>query len=444
MSEISLRQSTQFAIKELKILTKIPGNSAIDISGIFEEINIFDNLLNSCMSGSVLIRDAIGLSEKLMFDGSEVLKIKINKAADSEDAHINKLFRIYKQSNRQNVNMSSETYILHFISDEFIFSEQQVVSQAYNTTYSTIAKQILINQLNVPTNYFGLTEESTGLKKLIIPNLKPIEAVEWCARKAVDIKGSPNFVFFENKLGFNFVTLSTLLSARSIGTVNFSPKNLVEDISEEIWGARNVKVVSQFDFIQNTRAGVYAGKFIGFDLVSRSVGQLDVSYSDNYDIMSHGNKTKNLSVISNKNGELNTESFNSKKTLYHYSSDRSLLDHVKTNDPASINNDDDTYRYVMQRQAIFQNLYSQRVQVVLPGNFNITSGLNVILNIPKRAERDTSESSTDQLDKSLFGKYLIVATRHIIKYDKHEVVFEAVTDSSNKDAVYQSSSQQVA
>jgi hypothetical protein len=444
MSEITLRQSTQFAIKELKILTKIPGNSAIDISGLFEEINIFDNLLNSCMSGSVLIRDAIGLSEKLMFDGSEVLKIKINKAADSEDAHINKLFRIYKQSNRQNVNMSSETYILHFISDEFIFSEQQVVSQAYNTTYSTIAKQILINQLNVPTNYFGLTEESTGLKKLIIPNLKPIEAVEWCARKAVDIKGSPNFVFFENKLGFNFVTLSTLLSARSIGTVNFSPKNLVEDISEEIWGARNVKVVSQFDFIQNTRAGVYAGKFIGFDLVSRSVGQLDVSYSDNYDIMSHGNKTKNLSVISNKNGELNTESFNSKKTLYHYSSDRSLLDHVKTNDPASINNDDDTYRYVMQRQAIFQNLYSQRVQVVLPGNFNITSGLNVILNIPKRAERDTSESSTDQLDKSLFGKYLIVATRHIIKYDKHEVVFEAVTDSSNKDAVYQSSSQQVA
>jgi hypothetical protein len=66
-----------------------------------------------------------------------------------------------------------------------------------------------------------------------------------------------------------------------------------------------------------------------------------------------------------------------------------------------------------------------------------------MLNIPKRAERDTSENSTDQLDKSLYGKYLIVATRHIIKYDKHEVVFEAVTDSSNKDAVYQSSSQQV-
>jgi hypothetical protein len=395
------------------------------------------------MSGSILIRDAVGLSEKLMFDGSEVLKIKINKSVDSDDAHINKLFRIYKQSNRQNVNMSSETYVLHFISDEFIFSEQQIVSQAYNTTYSTIAKQILTNQLNVPTNSFGLIEESTGLKKVIVPNLKPIEAIEWCARKAIDIKGSPNFVFFENKLGFNFVTLSTLLSARSIGTINFSPKNLVEDVTDEIWGARHVKVISQFDFIQNTRAGVYAGKFIGFDPVSRSIGQLDVSYSDNYELMSHGNKTKNLSLVTNKNGDLNTQTFNSKKTLYHFSSSRSTIDHVKTNDPSSINNDNDTYRYVMQRQAIFQGLYGQRVQVVLPGNFNITSGLNVTLNIPKRSERDTSESLTDQLDKSLHGKYLVVATRHIIKYDKHEVVFEAVTDSSNKDSIYQSSTKQV-
>lgn len=444
MSEITLRQSTQFSIKELKIITKIPGNSEIDVSGLYEEINIFDNLLNPCMSGSILIKDAIGLSEKLLFDGSEVLKIRINKSDDSDIAHINKMFRIYKQSNRQNINMTSESYILHFISDEFVFSEQQVVSQAYNTTYSTIARQILVNQLNVPVDSSsGLIEQSVGLKKVIIPNLKPIDAIEWCARKAVDVKGSPNFIFFENKLGFNFATLSTLLSAKSIGTVNFSPKNLVENITDEIWGARHVKIVSQFDFIENTRAGVYAGKFIGFDPVSRSIGQLDVSYSDNYEIMSHGNKTKNLSVIANKAGQLNTQSFNAKKTLYHFSSNRSTIDHVKANDPASINNDNDTYRYIMQRQAIFQALYSQRVQIVLPGNFNISSGLNVTLNIPKRSELDKSSSLNDQLDKSLYGKYLIVATRHIIKYDKHEVVFEAVTDSSNKDAVYQSSSQQV-
>jgi hypothetical protein len=441
MSEITLRQSTQFSIKELVIITKIPNFSNVDISGLFEEINIFDSLLNSCMSGSILIRDAVGLSEKLLFDGSEVLKIKITKSDDSDIAYIDKRFRIYKQSNRENINLSSESYILHFISDEFILSEQQVISQAYNQTYSTIATQILQNQLAV-TN-IGFIEQSTGVRKLIIPNLKPIDAIEWCARKAVDSKGSPNFVFFENRLGYNFTTLSFLVSQPVMGTVNFSPKNLTPEIVDEVWGARHVKVISQFDYIQKTRAGVYAGKFIGFDPISRTVGELNVSYSDNYDIMSHGNKTKNLTVMENKAGQLNTQAFNSKKTLYHFSSNRSLYDYVKSNDPTSLTNDNDTYRYIMQRQAIFENLYSQRVQIVLPGNFNITSGLNIQLNIPKRSERDSSDSGEDQLDKSLHGNYLIVATRHIIKYDKHEVVFEAITDSSNKDGVYQSSTKQV-
>jgi uncharacterized protein Smg (DUF494 family) len=441
MSEITLRQSTQFVIRELKIISKISSYSEVDISGIFEEIDIFDSLLNPCMSGSILIRDAIGLSEKLLFDGSEVLKIKITKSEEEDIAIIDKRFRIYKQSNRQNLNMSSETYILHFISDEFIFSEQQVVSQAYNTNYSTIARQIMQNQLEISN--VGLIEDSVGLKKLIIPNLKPIDAIEWCAKKAVDSKGSPNFVFFENKLGYNFATLSTLLSLPSIGTINFSPKNITPEIADEIWGARSVKVISQFDYIQKTRAGVYAGKFIGFDPVSRTVSELKVSFSDNYDIMTHGNKNKNLTVIENRAGELNTETYNAKKTLYHFSSNRSTIDYVKSNDAASLTNDNDTYRYILQRQAIFENLYSQRVQIVLPGNFNISSGLNVVLNIPKRSERANDESGEDQLDKSLFGKYLIVATRHIIKYDKHEVILEAVTDSTNKDAVYQSSNKQV-
>jgi hypothetical protein len=202
-------------------------------------------------------------------------------------------------------------------------------------------------------------------------------------------------------------------------------------------------VISQFDFIQNTKAGVYAGKFVGFDPMTRNVGELNLSYTDHYDVMTHGNKTKKLTQVVSKDGTLNTQAYNSKKAVYFFTSNRSYVDHFKKTDPASLINDDDTYRYLLQRQALFENLYSQRVQIVLPGNFNITSGLNIMLNIPKRAERDSTDSLIDQLDKSLYGKYLIVATRHIIKFDKHEVVFEAVTSSTNKDGVYQSSTKQV-
>ena len=39
--------------------------------------------------------------------------------------------------------------------------------------------------------------------------------------------------------------------------------------------------------------------------------------------------------------------------------------------------------------------------------------------------------------KTLQGKYLIVAARHIIKYDKHETLLEVANDSSNRPLVKQ-------
>jgi hypothetical protein len=82
---------------------------------------------------------------------------------------------------------------------------------------------------------------------------------------------------------------------------------------------------------------------------------------------------------------------------------------------------------------------TQRVKLVVPGNFAISSGFNVFLNVPKYSLKLREE---DNLDLTLNGNYLIVSTRHIISYKKHETIFEAVTDSSkrnDKNVMYQSS-----
>jgi hypothetical protein len=63
MAELQVAQSTQFVINELKIISK---KGEIDISGIFDEINIFDSLFNPCITGNILIKDSI--EAKLYFD----------------------------------------------------------------------------------------------------------------------------------------------------------------------------------------------------------------------------------------------------------------------------------------------------------------------------------------------------------------------------------------
>ena len=47
--------------------------------------------------------------------------------------------------------------------------------------------------------------------------------------------------------------------------VNFDPKNLTDSVASELTGARDVKVISQYDLIDSVQSGVSAGQFIGFD-----------------------------------------------------------------------------------------------------------------------------------------------------------------------------------
>ena len=70
----------------------------------------------------------------------------------------------------------------------------------------------------------------------------------------------------------------------------------------------------------------------------------------------------------------------------------------------------------------------KRLKVVMPGNFQLTSGFNVNVVAPTLGKKFKGD---DNEDKSLSGKYIIVASRQIIGYDKHETIIEIATTSSD-------------
>jgi hypothetical protein len=440
MSDVSILQSMQYTVKKdgLSLVTKL---GIFDLTGMFEELNIFDCIFNPCMTGTILIRDAKGLSNKLSFDGSEILLIDMGKTENQ--ATIKKSFRIYKQSSRTTVNISTELYVLHFVSDEFILSQQTKISKSYRDTYDNIVRDILENYLLVNSEGVFAVETSKGIRTVVLPNKTPFECLDLCAKKAVNDELSPTFLFFENKLGYNFLTISSMIKQKAIHDINYQPKNLaLKDLKEnEMMGARHIEVVSQFDLNKNIKHGVYAGTFIGFDIMTRKVAVKNVNFDDVYSVGSHANKTPNIGVITNKAGIKNTEMFDSRKVFFPTGIFKASNEYVKENDANSIDADDDTYNYVIQRESSIRNLMNQRLKVVMPGNFDLISGTNVNITVPTISEQ-SSEKNQDNMDKSKSGKYLIVAARQMITYDKHETILEVATDSSNRDRVYLSTQQQ--
>jgi hypothetical protein len=427
---IDIKQSSQFKITELSIITKL---GKFDIGSIFDELNIFDSMLMPSISGNIVVRDGVGLSEKLYFDGSDYISINISKSGEGELTNFKRSFRIYKQTDRKNINQSSEMYVLHFVSEEFIYSLQQKINQSFTGTYNESAAIILQNYLKVPPNAdkIALLEPTQGVHSFIIPNLSPFDALKWIAYRAVDSANLPNYLFFQNKYGYNFVSLSTLITKETIADINFNPKNLGKNtqIKEETFGAYDVRVISQFNLAENIMEGVYAGKFIGFDILTRQLKEDKISFLDVYAKGKHLNKNPNVTDAKNKDN-LNVDAMhNSKVSLYPIASSRKYDTYTKSNDNLTSTIIDDTDNYIFQRNSILNNLTQTKLRITLPGNFALTSGFNVLVKYPSRSIVD---DSSDPYDKTLYGKYLIVATRHIIKYDKHETILEVASDSTNR------------
>jgi hypothetical protein len=83
----------------------------------------------------------------------------------------------------------------------------------------------------------------------------------------------------------------------------------------------------------------------------------------------------------------------------------------------------------------------KRIKFAMPGNFQLTSGLNVNVMLPNMAQR---EKGDDNIDESLSGKYIIIATRQIIGLEKHETIIEVATTSTEKEFVATSDASQIA
>ena len=71
---------------------------------------------------------------------------------------------------------------------------------------------------------------------------------------------------------------------------------------------------------------------------------------------------------------------------------------------------------------------NKKLKLVMPGNFQLSSGFNVSVTTPTFGSRAKDESAEDE---TLSGNYLIVASRQIIKFDRHETIIE-VASTSNK------------
>lgn len=220
-----------FTISLTKVtLTKFSGGQNINLLPQLVEVNIYQSLFEPVLQADILINDAIGILENFPMLGEETIEFSFKPSADMQatqgggDARASAsviqtltfVVNTVKQISPDHKGRS-QSYVLECYSIEHRENSRKRIQRAFNTTYTKAIEQILEQELvfdkkkidNSANNRF---EETKGTFHFIIPNMRPLRALNWMTKRAVPVNSKANLMFFyETFDGFWFKSMENLI-----------------------------------------------------------------------------------------------------------------------------------------------------------------------------------------------------------------------------------------
>jgi hypothetical protein len=393
-----------------------------DISNQVIGIQIFEDIFAPFITGTLIIKDSLDLLNVFPLTGEEYISIKISTPTLPRGA-IQGEFYVFKMTNREILGDRAIVYELHFITQEAVIDMNKRISKKFEGKPSEIAQTILTDkdvglQLTKQVNI----EESSNKIKYISNFWSPVRNMTYLCDHAYNKKESPSYVFFENRSGYNFVTLDSLYD-NSDYIEYFTYDKFVRDTTNSGDDARNIveeykrisriAVPTAYDYMERLDGGMIGSKQYSFDLTSKNV---DIKEYDMFEDWEKNNHTNLYPLASNK-------------SIYRYNA--KILNRYRHWGNFNDGNDSSNSNYLQKRMSIMKMIDAAKIEITVPGRTQYTVGQKVLVELDK--VEPAQKSDTDTLDSVLSGAYIIGAINHYIDREKHECVMELFKDSLLKD-----------
>lgn len=424
----------------------------VKLRNLVTELSFFEDIYSFSVSGYVILRDAIGLIEKLSLDGNEFIQITYGKTKSQREESKNKRkYRVYKIGDRRPVgNFGSEFFTLFFCSESLLLSEQTKIRKSYpkkqiatlKDDSSGIINDILYNKLKVPKERVMKIEPSYGLYDFVIPTLKPFEAISWLSTYARpnDSQIGADMLFFETNDGYYFRSLQSMYRDPVYRTYKHQPKNTrlntePGEFGDGIVTVLDIQFVKTFDVLNETSSGTYANKLITVDPLTKSFRVTNYSYEKDYLDNNGKNKPSTLNEnapigpATNKLGINQTEAYESSIKVAFSNANQTFAPFIKER-TGSVAQDIYAETYIPYRTAQISLANYTVLKILIPGDSAITAGRTINLNITSLA---TDENGLRKPDNYFSGKYLVTAVRHIMQSTGvYQTVLEIAKESTKK------------
>ena len=430
---INVNYATDYQLDQIDLITSL-GDGIVNLLPFMVELNLFEDIYSSTISGELVVSDALGLISNFLLNGTEFIEIGFRKY--SQDAYaFKKSYRIYKISNRTTgENNAYEVYSINFCSEEFLLSEQYRISKSFKgTQISKIVETILTRYVKVgtPKTKPITIDDTYGVYDFILPNKKLFETINWLATYALPKnKIGADMLFYETREGYFFKSLQTLYEQPIYQTFKFDPKNISIELDQQVSNALNFEVLDFFDTLGATMNGTFSNRVITINPFLRTFkDNTDFNYADYF----------YKSTKMNDGGPLINDYQNRwKKT--HYDSPpeelevgtlRLVTENTETKKqkyvaqaPDEVGSDINIRKYMPNRVAQIALANYMRIKITVAGDASLVAGKTVQFNT-----YGFFGTEDRKLDPLYSGKYIISAVRHIIKNKAYITVLELAKES---------------
>jgi hypothetical protein len=411
-----------------------------NIKPIVVTIELTEDIFSGFMSGNIIVKDAQDIRSVLPITGLEKLELAFNTPgmtgvrALRDEGHP---FHIYKIEGVQvdPTNPRAQFYNLYFCSKEMFYNSFNRMSQAYAGPIEYGVEKILrdVNGLNSKKPF--LYEPTKTNTKFVIPNLKPINAINLMGQSAISgLYNNAGYLFYETPQGFNFRSVESMLalggaSARPAAFKYQYQITNTQDEDVEI----DMKNVIRYHFerpvntLYNLNEGMIASKLIAHDSFYKTIQETDFDYLESFGKYFHTEHDNGAKTTIN--GTLPLSKFDGNQ---YYLSEKSNAKLMTTTNTSKTHND---YEIVPVDQTI-QNKLSQRLQMrnvnlnlQVYGNSLINAGAVIYFEMPYL--RPLGEKDNTDENPYWSGRYLIMAVKHIISRDdeRYEMSLKCMKDA---------------
>lgn len=469
----------------------------LDVSAQMDALVIFEDIFSPVLTGNITINDTLGLFDKVPIIGQEKLTVKFysyNYATDNEKIDfIHRTFDVLKITNITTPTDYSKRYVLHFASPELKKNETIKISRAFqNSTLSNIVSTLMTAEYDVdepeglgfqgkpvigpepkwtrspllkevdvetneqqldPDNSLELFVEKTKYVEpwVTFPYIKPLDAIRWiCARSIRSCPGrfggqqgeQIGFLFFENKRGFQFTSIESLIenyNIQSATTFTFgnARQNHVDDHDHMLDYVDTITRLeiqqSCYDTIKNIQHGMYASRLYTYDLSTGNLLEHDFDYIKNFNRVKDTGHTKEYPMIPVKeSGEEDidvglSQKFMSRRIFVPFLPTRGL-DNI-TSDTTERNNETSSAigpeQYLQTRLSYLASLNNYRVLFEMAGNSKHKVGDSVNLDL-KDQNWNAGMTHFDEISAKYYsGRYLITSIKHQVTKFEYIMTVEA-------------------